>query len=627
MVRLGEPLDRAQGRPKSEKVERGFDDGGGEPRGRGETQLRRGPSSESDNRAPGMCHHSAEFAQSSPGSHANWLREAMEYSGRWGIRATVAGADLAARLALPASLLALLHGSTRAAIAASLIVTVAGLLRAFVVGRSLQAELVRLWTAIVGAARSRSIASLHHRRDEEEGVSLLTLAVFEAASFSASTLPILVAQGAALVALVVANVVLLDWSWIVVGIVAGLPVGLLVLGGHRRLQRAQERAWSGHSSLSSDMRVLLEATAELRGNGRETAVGGRVLSAADRMARGHREAATYSAMLGLLPAGLAVLGLAAPLEGGAAWLSGLFEVERVADVLLLGAATASAAFSLASSAESAASSAPSRRALRAFLRSGSATARGGTTAVEGSLAEIPIRFDDVSVVHPGSPRATPSRVVHDWRPRSGVAVVGANGGGKSTLAWALLGFVSPSAGRIDVGGRSIQELDLACYRTKVAYVPQAPFVAPGESLFWHFRLFVDAQLEASAMEGALERVNLLPALERLAAREGRSVTDVALAELSGGERQRFFLARALLQDAELLVLDEPEAGMDADGRVLLREALAEAARRCRVFVVVHDRTVIPEDFAVITCRAESCADEPQVALVAGANSAAPTASR
>ena len=76
-----------------------------------------------------------------------------------------------------------------------------------------------------------------------------------------------------------------------------------------------------------------------------------------------------------------------------------------------------------------------------------------------------------------------------------------------------------------------------------------------------------------------------------------------MGSLSGGERQRFFLARALAREADVLILDEPEAGLDAGHREQLRHILTEEASARLVLLVAHDESVIPEGFARIQCHA------------------------
>jgi ATP-binding cassette subfamily C protein CydCD len=184
-------------------------------------------------------------------------------------------------------------------------------------------------------------------------------------------------------------------------------------------------------------------------------------------------------------------------------------------------------------------------------------------------------------------------------------VSGANGAGKSTLVLALLGLVSPARGSITIDGVPLEEVDLADYRRRVAFVPQGAFVAPGESVAWHLRLLAGGPISDEQLDAALEAVGLLAVLEEHAARTGRAPRDVPAGELSGGERQRMHLCRVLLHDAELVLLDEPEVALDPAGRSLVRALLEKLAPDRKVLVIAHDASVVPASFTRALCVRES----------------------
>jgi manganese/zinc/iron transport system ATP- binding protein len=161
------------------------------------------------------------------------------------------------------------------------------------------------------------------------------------------------------------------------------------------------------------------------------------------------------------------------------------------------------------------------------------------------------------------------------------AIVGPNGAGKSTLLRAALGLVPADAGQALVLGRPARSaLDA------VAYVPQR------EAVDWDFPITVREVVEMGRYRAA--------GWVRRLRREDRALVDAALdrvgmrayarrqiGELSGGQRQRVFLARALAQDAPVLVMDEPFAGVDARTEAALLALLAEQRADGRSVVVVH----------------------------------------
>ncbi|WP_299819105.1 metal ABC transporter ATP-binding protein [uncultured Jannaschia sp.] len=167
------------------------------------------------------------------------------------------------------------------------------------------------------------------------------------------------------------------------------------------------------------------------------------------------------------------------------------------------------------------------------------------------------------------------RILHDVslaiRPGEIVTVVGPNGSGKSTLVRALIGALRPSAGRVrrDAGLR-------------IGYVPQ--------------KLAVDATLPMTARRflGLPRGIGNAAAAEALAAAGVPSVGDMQVADLSGGQLQRVLLARALLSEPQLLILDEPTQGLDQPGAAAFYRQIEEIRSRsgCAVLMVSHDLHVV-----------------------------------
>jgi manganese/zinc/iron transport system ATP- binding protein len=176
-----------------------------------------------------------------------------------------------------------------------------------------------------------------------------------------------------------------------------------------------------------------------------------------------------------------------------------------------------------------------------------------------------------------------------------MAVVGPNGAGKTTLLKAVLGLVKPVAGQVRILGRPYAE-----QRARVAYVPQRG------SVDWDFPT---SALDVVLM-GTYGRVGWFRrpgAAERRAALESLTkvgMSDFArrqISQLSGGQQQRVFLARALVQDADVYIMDEPFAGVDATTEhaiVELLQALRAAGRT--VVVVHHDLQTVRDYFDWVT---------------------------
>lgn len=172
-----------------------------------------------------------------------------------------------------------------------------------------------------------------------------------------------------------------------------------------------------------------------------------------------------------------------------------------------------------------------------------------------------------------------------------VAVMGPNGAGKSTLIKAILGLTPIAGGEVQAFGQPVSAV-----RRRIGYVPQR------ESVDWDFPVSVlDVVLMGAygslgwfRRPGAAERKRALECLAHvgLADFAGRQI-----AQLSGGQQQRVFLARALVQEADLYFMDEPLAGVDALTERVVFTLLSELRRAGKTIVVVHhDLRTAPEYF-------------------------------
>jgi len=176
-----------------------------------------------------------------------------------------------------------------------------------------------------------------------------------------------------------------------------------------------------------------------------------------------------------------------------------------------------------------------------------------------------------------------------------MAVVGPNGAGKTTLIRAILGLVRPAAGDVRVFGRPYAE-----QRRLVAYVPQRGTVD------WDFPTNV-LDVVTMGRYGALGWLRRPGRAERDAAM--RALEQVGMVEyarrqisqLSGGQQQRVFLARALVQDAQVYLMDEPFQGVDATTERAIVRLLQELREQGRTVVAVHhDLQTVPEYFDSVT---------------------------
>jgi ATP-binding cassette subfamily C protein CydD len=206
--------------------------------------------------------------------------------------------------------------------------------------------------------------------------------------------------------------------------------------------------------------------------------------------------------------------------------------------------------------------------------------RGERTDVP-DLRVTSLHLHDVTVTYAG--RSTPALEGFDldlW-PGEVVALTGPSGAGKSTVLAALLGFVVPEQGVIVAAGSAADEFDPALWRRQFAWVPQRPGLLAG-TIADNVRLG-----RASASDDDVRR-----ALDAAGAAElelGTAVGEQGKL-LSGGQRRRVALARALVTDAPVLLLDEPTAGLDADAEAAVVANLRATGRT--VLLVAHRPALI-----------------------------------
>jgi ABC-type multidrug transport system fused ATPase/permease subunit len=165
-----------------------------------------------------------------------------------------------------------------------------------------------------------------------------------------------------------------------------------------------------------------------------------------------------------------------------------------------------------------------------------------------------------------------------------VALVGATGAGKSTVASLLLRFIEPDAGQITVGGAPLSEFDLKTWRARVASVPQMPHLfhgSVGDNLLlarpgasW------DEMVAAARAAHIHDFIRTLPRGYDTPVGEGG-------ARLSGGQKQRIAIARAFLKDAPILILDEATSHLDAASEAAIREGLDRLMRGRTALVIAH----------------------------------------
>jgi ATP-binding cassette, subfamily C, bacterial CydD len=219
--------------------------------------------------------------------------------------------------------------------------------------------------------------------------------------------------------------------------------------------------------------------------------------------------------------------------------------------------------------------------LAPLVRAEERGALGRTIAASGAIA-----LERVTVAY-GS-RAVIEDVSVEVSRGESLAIVGANGAGKTTLLLAVLGMRELTSGDIEIGGEDLRAVDVGAWRRSVSFLPQRPYLLPRRDVRAAMQ-FPASDLDDMAMRKNLERVGLWDRLATFPGDPLAVLTDV----LSAGERQRLAIARALCKDADVFILDEPDANLDAQGISCVADLVRELAAAGKiVLVAAHTREVI-----------------------------------
>ena len=382
-------------------------------------------------------------------------------------------------------------------------------------------------------------------------------------------------------------------SGIVLAVTLPLIPIFMVLVGLMARQRTERQA-EALGGLAAHFLDVLQGLTTLRVFGRSLAQVDRIAEVGERYRRATMGTLRIAFLSALVLESLASLGTAlVAVEIGVRLVSGGLDLEAGLTALIL---TPEAYLPLrAVGAQYHACMDGLHAAARALdIAAGAPATRAAHVACSGGLvteAEPPrgparIRLQAVTYTYPT--RTTPAldglNLAID--PGETVALVGPSGAGKSTVAALLLRFAAPDAGRITVDGVDLQELGDTSWRRAVAWVPQRPHlmaatVADNIRLGRPQASLQDVRLAADDA-GAAAFIEALPQGYETAVGENG-------VDLSAGQRQRLALARALLREAPLLILDEPMSHLDAVSRAEVARAIARAAGRASVLLIGHER--------------------------------------
>jgi ATP-binding cassette subfamily B protein len=199
------------------------------------------------------------------------------------------------------------------------------------------------------------------------------------------------------------------------------------------------------------------------------------------------------------------------------------------------------------------------------------------------------RFEAVGYTYGGAAYPAIQSISFQVQPGETIAIVGPSGAGKSTLVNLVIGFLRPTTGCIYLDGQDMNELDLRTYRQFVAVVSQETILLEGtvrQNVLYGAESVSEPQLaQAIQAANAQEFIDRLP--QGLDTPIGENGT-----KLSGGQRQRLAIARALIRNPRILILDEATASLDTASEILIQQALDRLMQNRTTFVVAHRLSTI-----------------------------------
>ncbi|MDP8946719.1 MAG: ABC transporter ATP-binding protein/permease [Actinomycetota bacterium] len=210
-------------------------------------------------------------------------------------------------------------------------------------------------------------------------------------------------------------------------------------------------------------------------------------------------------------------------------------------------------------------------------------------AVPAPAFEGRVTFEDVYFAYEDEASAVLKGMDFDVEAGSRVALVGLSGAGKTTVTSLIARLYDPQSGRVLIDGEDVRRFTLKSLRDSITFVPQEPMLfraTVAENIAYGKSGATREEIEhAAELAGADEFVRELPeGYDTLLSERGES--------LSGGQRQRISIARAMLKESPILILDEPQSGLDAEAAVAVEESWRALTEGRTTFVIAHELRLV-----------------------------------
>jgi ABC-type multidrug transport system fused ATPase/permease subunit len=217
-----------------------------------------------------------------------------------------------------------------------------------------------------------------------------------------------------------------------------------------------------------------------------------------------------------------------------------------------------------------------------------------------------VTFEDVRFAYAEEAGGVLNGMSFDAEAGSRVALVGVSGAGKTTVTSLIARLYDPQEGRVLADGEDIKDFTLKSLRDSVTFVPQEPMLfraTVAENISYGKPGATAGEIEEAArLAGADEFIRQLPdGYDTLLSERGES--------LSGGQRQRVSIARAMLRDTPILILDEPQAGLDAEAAAAVEESWNALTEGRTTFVIAHELRLVRDVDRILVIEEGRVAEE------------------
>ena len=392
---------------------------------------------------------------------------------------------------------------------------------------------------------------------------------------------------------------LLDWKLALLFILGVLPIGVCIKTFGKRIRRATKGALKQNAVMLGAMQEAMQSAAVVRTHNAEGAERRRFARISRALYRQEMRARGAKALSSPLVELIALVGVAAVMAV-AAWMvfNGYARRADVLGVLIALAAAGGSVKPLANLNNDLQEASAAAERLREVLDL-PAESHGPADRAKPALPRhrASVVFDAVSYRYPDAPAPALRRLDLHVPAGTSVALVGPNGSGKTTTLSLLTRLTEPTSGRVLVDGVDIAAVSLRSLRLQIALVSQAPTIFAGsvaDNIAYGRRHTRRADIEAAAVAASADRF----------IRELPRGYDTVLGEggtgLSGGQKQRLCIARAVLRDPAILILDEAMSQIDTASEAQIHAALQQLRTGRTTFIIAHRlATVVDADLIVV----------------------------